>query len=558
MRKYLFLVATATVLGFSSCSEEDCNHAGEGNSTIGYSEIAGSWYDPIENEEVKYTENGTFHDKYANNYRASHTEGRYEINANKLTYTYKLMGQNQFTDFTLTDYKPDYSISLYSEKTGRTVLYRISNIVNLDLGAEAELPCIGLECTDSRIVSIKDGLTAKSNGMKGTVYIKNLKGTYVKVTVGNDIDDLWMDYTKAIGLTVAEMKDLLGTPDELTENDAFYTGVNTTHDMIKYVGFSIENGVVAGLGIFFKDGISEEEITTYLKDKYFYNTEMGLFTSHKSLTASIFVAKYMKDTNTLIFQKRPVNIFDFTVLFAKSRAEIDRNFTGQQPLAEAIDSVRYAIPENSDLDLDYASFYFRGKGRLMNSFAVHYKESVSPEDVTKYLKTKYEFLQEIEMKGRKAEVYQNSSSTYSIFHYRDDNRIEYYDLTQQEITSSLFQQYLPALGMTTSEFNSKYPGGFHYKNVIFFEMDNQYAKQLYFIVSANSTISQYFFQLNDDVDIKAIKEELNAEFHLLSTYPDKAQTTWINTENKADATIGVQLYENEKKLYFFYLGETSK
>lgn len=557
MRKYLFLVATATVLGFSSCSEEDCNHAGGGNSTIGYSEIAGSWYDPIENEEVKYTENGTFHDKYANNYRASHTEGRYEINANKLTYTYKLMGQNQFSDFTLTDYKPDYSITLYSDKIGKTVLYRISNVVNLDLGAEAELPCSGLESTDSRIVSI-DGTTAKSNGMKGTVYLKNAQGTYVKVIVGNDIDDLWMDYSKAIGLTVAEMKDLLGTPDELTEKDAFYTGVNTTHDMIKYVGFSIENGVVVGLGIFFKAGISEEEITNYLKDKYFYNTEIGLFTSHKSLTASIFVAQYKKDTNTLIFQKRPVNIPDYTVLFAKSRADIDLIFTGQQPLAEAKDSVRYAIQEDSDWDLDYASFYFRGKGRLMNSFAVHYKEGVSPEDVTKYLNSRYEFIQEIDLNGRKADLYQNSSYTYSIFHYRDDNRIEYYDLTQQEITSSLFQKYLPALGMTTSEFESKYPGGFLYKNVIFFEMDNQYAKQLYFVVSDNSTISQYFFQLKDDVDMKAIKEELNAEFHLLSTYPDKAQTTWINTENRADATIGVQLYENEKRLYFFYLGESSK
>lgn len=554
MRKYLFLVAAATVLGFSSCSEEDCNHAGEGNSTIGYSEIAGSWYDPIENEEVKYTENGTFHDKYANNYRASHTEGRYEINANKLTYTYKLMGQNQFSDFTLTDYKPDYSISLYSEKIGKTVLYRISNVVNLDLGAEAELPCSGLESTDSRIVSI-DGTTAKSNGMKGTVYLKNAQGTYVKVMVGNDIDDLWMDYTKAIGLTVAEMKDLLGTPDELTENDAFYTGVNTTHDMIKYVGFSIENGVVTGLGLFFKDGISEEEITTYLKDKYFYNTEMGMFTSHKSLTASIFVAQYKEDTNTLIFQKRPVNIPDYTVLFAKSRADIDDIFAGQQPLAEANDSVRYAIPEDSDWDLDYASFYFRGKGRLMNSFAVHCKEGVSPEDVTKYLNSRYEFIQEIDLNGRKADLYQNSSYTYSIFHYRDDNRIEYYDLNQQEITSSLFQQYLPALGMTKTDFESKYPGGYPYKNVIFFEMDNQYAKQLYFVVSDNSIISKYFFVLNDDVDMKALKEELSSEFHFLNTNQDKTQTTWINTENRADATIGVQLYENDKQLYFFYLGE---
>lgn len=434
------------------------------------------------------------------------------------------------------------------------MLYRISNVVNLDLGAEAELPCPGLESTDSRIVSI-DGTTAKSNGMKGTVYLKNAQGTYVKVMVGNDIDDLWMDYTKAIGLTVAEMKDLLGTPDELTEKDAFYTGVNTTHDMIKYVGFSIENGVVTGVGLFFKDGISEEEITTYLKDKYFYNTEMGMFTSHKSLTASIFVAQYKKDTNTLIFQKRPVNIPDYTVLFAKSRADIDDIFAGQQPLAEANDSVRYAIPEDSDWELDYASFYFRGKGRLMNSFAVHCKEGVSPEDVTKYLNSMYEFIQEIDLNGRKADLYQNSSYTYSIFHYRDDNRIEYYDLNQQEITSSLFQQYLPALGMTKTDFESKYPGGYAYKNVIFFEMDNQYAKQLYFVVSDNSIISKYFFVLNDDVDMKAMKEELSSEFHFLNTNQDKTQTTWINTENREDATIGVQLYENDKQLYFFYLGE---
>ena len=55
-----------------------------------------------------------------------------------------------------------------------------------------------------------------------------------------------------------------------------------------------------------------------------------------------------------------------------------------------------------------------------------------------------------------------------------------------------------------------------------------------------------------------MKEELNGEFHFLNTNPDKAQTTWINTENREDATIGVQLYENEKRLYFFYLGESSK
>ena len=87
MKKFLVLIAAAITLGFTSCGEEDCNHFGEGKSIVSYEDIAGSWYDPVYNEEVKYTENGTFHDKYSNKYQATVTEGRYELRANKLTYT---------------------------------------------------------------------------------------------------------------------------------------------------------------------------------------------------------------------------------------------------------------------------------------------------------------------------------------------------------------------------------------------------------------------------------------------------------------------------------------
>ena len=54
MKKYLVLIAAAITLGFTSCGEEDCNHFGEGKSIVSYEDIAGSWYDPVYNEEVKY------------------------------------------------------------------------------------------------------------------------------------------------------------------------------------------------------------------------------------------------------------------------------------------------------------------------------------------------------------------------------------------------------------------------------------------------------------------------------------------------------------------------
>ena len=168
MKKYLVLIAAAITLGFTSCGEEDCNHFGEGKSTVSYEDIAGSWYDPVYNEEVKYTENGTFHDQYSNKYQATVTEGRYELRANKLTYTYSFMGQTQFTDFTISNFITDLTFSLNSKKTAKTILYKITEVINLDLGGTATLPSYGLESPDDRIVSV-DGLEVKSMGKKGTV-----------------------------------------------------------------------------------------------------------------------------------------------------------------------------------------------------------------------------------------------------------------------------------------------------------------------------------------------------------------------------------------------------
>ena len=97
-------------------------------------------------------------------------------------------------------------------------------------------------------------------GMRGTVYLKNSNDTYVKVIVGDNADDLWMDYSQLIGKKVSDMKKLLGDPTALSEKDAFYNEVGNTHDLISYVGFSIENEVITGFGLYFKDGVVKNEI----------------------------------------------------------------------------------------------------------------------------------------------------------------------------------------------------------------------------------------------------------------------------------------------------------
>ena len=85
MKKKLSLIALAMTIGMTSCSDDECNHDPIDNG--GY-EIVGSWYEEAENEEMRFSENGTFYDRYANYLRCAEVEGRWEYDKKnkKLTY----------------------------------------------------------------------------------------------------------------------------------------------------------------------------------------------------------------------------------------------------------------------------------------------------------------------------------------------------------------------------------------------------------------------------------------------------------------------------------------
>lgn len=571
MKKYLVLIAAAITLGFTSCSEEDCNHFGEGKSTVSYEDIAGSWYDPVYNEEVKYTENGTFHDKYSNKYQATVTEGRYELRANKLTYTYSFMGQTQFTDFTISNFVTDLTFSLNSKKTAKTILYKITDVINLDLGGTATLPSYGLESPDDRIVSV-DGLEVKSMGMKGTVYLKNSNDTYVKVIVGDDANDLWMDYSQLIGKKVSDMKNLLGEPTALSENDAFYNEVGNTHDLISYVGFTIENGIITGFGLYFNDGVDKNEILQYIASKYFFNSTIEMYTSHKTLESSIFILKYFEDVNSLVFQKKPEIIKDYTGLFGMDKNTIKTSMDkyGYSYLLSDDSysengSDYYTISDNDVFNM--LGFVFNSDNQ-MSEYWLYWKRTESSSANTLICRKILNELSELYEEAQAEET----NSTY-VFYNKDKSIKIVMDLKKTAVVynnqnmkqhvakKSDFGTYYEALGLTQEQIIKKYGNPYSsdatnmtyviesgYINFVFLSLDSETKK------CKTATIT-----INDNASESTVLDYFNSKYTVFEkgTAEDGSQYAWLNGASLAESTLGIIYFPQDKMIIYQPLGSAA-
>lgn len=557
MKKYLVLIAAAITLGFTSCGEEDCNHFGEGKSIVSYEDIAGSWYDPVYNEEVKYTENGTFHDKYSNKYQATVTEGRYELRANKLTYTYSFMGQTQFTDFAVSNFLKDLTFSLTSKKTAKTILYKITDVINLDLGGTATLPNYGFESSDDRIVSI-DGLEVKSMGMRGTVYLKNSNDTYVKVIVGDNADDLWMDYSQLIGKKVSDMKKLLGDPTALSEKDAFYNEVGNTHDLISYVGFSIENEVITGFGLYFKDGVVKNEILQYIASKYFYNSTIEMYTSHETLGSSLFVVKYFADKNSLVFQKKPAIIKDYTSLFGKDKNGIKNAMeTSGSSFLMSSDSYSengsdyYSIASNNYTET--IGFVFNPDNQ-MSEYWVYLKSSSVLRTVYDDLCSNYN-----EEKSEETDytyVFYNKNKTLKVTLDLKNSAVIYNNQTMKQhvANKNIFGKYEEALGLTQEQIIEKFgtPYSQDDSQILYFVGSDFVNYSKLTLDPETKKCKRSEISTNKNLSEAIVLEYFNTKYNVFekATAEDGSQYAWINGTTLAEATLGIIYLPNEKWIVY--------
>lgn len=563
MKKNLLLFASAIILGFTSCSEVECDHFTEGESNISLSDLVGIWYDPEMNEEIKYMENGLFYDRYANKYRAQYTEGHFYLQrGNKLSYTYSFMGQNQNTDFTISNVVPGLNFKLTSKTTGSVVLYKVSEVINVELGGSVQLPAGSYLSPDERIISI-DGNNAKSNGMNGVVYLKSSDGTYIKVISGSETDDMWLDYSYFIGKTISDVKNAFGTPSGSIESEIYYEDMGPTHSSVASTQFIIADNVVTGLGVFLKDAVNEFDVEQYLGEKYFYNNTVKLYSSHKELSKSIFVIEYDKEKKLLFFTKRPVGLLSFNNIFGVSKSYIKSMpyFNDKDVIFEKSDSIKYSIVNDTDYDIEDVTFYFLGKGHLMSSYGIHYRSGIDYKDVQKALNVNYIPNGETQIQGYKCYQYVDSRYSKAVFLYPELRLIEYYDLTQSLISDTPWPDLSKYFNMTAAQLkeNLGQPHSESEKQLIYFVNDNYLSFVGFSLDSETGFVNAVVSTIKGDADIDEMHESLKQKYYVYEkgTIEAKSYYAFLDEKTLDTSSLGITLDKVKRTIGYFRLNSNS-
>ena len=564
MKKNLFLIASAIILCFTSCSEVECDHFTEGESNISLSELVGVWYDPEMNEEIKYMENGLFYDRYANKHNAKYTEGRFSLqHGNKLSYTYSYMGQNQYNDFTISEVVPNVRFKITSKQTGSVVLHKVTDVINVELGGSVQLPDGSFSSPDERILSI-DGSNAKSNGMNGVVYLKSSNDTYIKVIAGSETDDMWMDYSYFIGKTISDVKNAFGSPSGSIDNEIYYKDMELTHSSVISTQFVIgENNVVTSLGIFLKDAVSEFDVEQFLGEKYFFNNTVKLYTSHKELSNSIFVIEYDKDKKLLFFTKRPVGLMDFTNIFGVSKSYIKSMpyFNDKDLIFEKSESIKYSIVMDTDFDIEDVTFYFLGKGHLMSSYGIHYRSGIDYIDVQKFLNLNYIPNGEKQIQGFKCYQYVDSRFSKAVFLYPELRLIEYYDLTQSLISDTPWPDLSQYFNMTAAQLkeNLGQPYLESEKQLIYYLNDNYLSIVVFSLDSETGFVNAVVSTIKGDADIDEMHESLKQKYYVYEKGTIEAESyyAFLDEETLDTSSLGITLDKVERTIGYFRLNSNS-
>lgn len=318
------MMAVASLV-FTACSSSDDGITGgdggngNGNGANGGSTptFVGAWYDSALNEYVVYDVNGTFYDRYTNVLGAYETSGRWEYNAagGKMTEQSKLLGQTQFSDFTVKALTNEYFI-FSSETTGDLKYEKVVESVSLPLDGTVTVSSpynayTTGSSTNSRIATISNGGVIKSEGEKGTAFVSlvnpaNQCKVWVKVTVGDDCLDQWRDYIPMLGTDYNGMKAFMHDSPKKTSADGLmfaFTNTPTILNKIQEVTVVLgsKDKKVIEIMLTFPDVVTTTELETYLKSRFFPSSELGddYYTNKSNVKKSTVVLFYDKSSNTI-------------------------------------------------------------------------------------------------------------------------------------------------------------------------------------------------------------------------------------------------------------------
>ncbi|WP_297262200.1 hypothetical protein [uncultured Prevotella sp.] len=322
MKKVLYFIAIAIVLGFTACSEDKCDHITDFSPEATIS-VVGNWYNEAANEECRYSADGTFYNKYNNVEISGEKEGRWEYDKanSKLSWRYVSMGQNQFNDWKVKNLT-DFSLTISSNEKGEFTYEKIVETYKLEVGKTAYIK-FAIDNPDNvvssyvssnpRLATVNSDGVITAEGEKGSAYIKiqtNQGNVWVKVVVGDDCQDLWYDYVSVIGQDYSSMISTLSSLGKpYTGDDGYSFGFKQTHhdvvDITK-VYLCQEDGLVEEIQLVLKESVPEAAVLAYMNSHYYSMAEdesLVYYSTLKDKDASKAIVAYDKEKKVVCFKE---------------------------------------------------------------------------------------------------------------------------------------------------------------------------------------------------------------------------------------------------------------
>lgn len=591
MKKILSLIALAITIGFTSCSDDECDH--KGGDPISPVNIYGSWYEEAMNEEFDVNEDGTFYDKYCNVIKGAETEGScmYDSKNKKLTETYSFMGQNQFVDWKVT-YLTDFELTIYSEDHGQHIYEKIVETYQLKVGETAKIKfaevypnysVLGYNSSNERLASVSSDGTIKAEGEKGTQYIKvstNKCNVWVKVIVGDNCADLWYDYVSLIGQDYSGMRKFLNPLGEpYSGEDGYSFGfINSIHDYIDITKVYLcpEDGMVTEVQLLLKESVPESEILSYMNSHYYKITEDASYVFYSSIEdqkSSKAIIAYNKSEKCVIFNET-WHFFeghvqdlwtDFVPLFGSDKNQVK----------SAMDGYGYSfLMSDFNYSKDGSDYYYITGNQYAQMVGFVFNPDKKVSEFWVYMNTKSDANDVYDYLRKKYTEYEYESSQYELVFYNDDKSMKVtFDLMsaaviytklnmkQHEANNDILGNYYEGLGMSHDQIIAQY--GTPYSDdgsMMYYLVGSNYVNLAVFYMNTETNkCMSAAVSINESVATSTIVDFLNSKYTVFAngTASDGSQYAWTNGPTVAESTLGIVYYPEDRLVVYQPLGSAA-
>lgn len=592
MKKYLSIIASAMLLCFTGCSEEECDHVTSPMPPT--NSIVGTWYESAANEEIKFFENGVYYDRYANYERCAYSEGQWEYDAKnkKLTYRYPFLGQTQFVDWTVKNLTV-YGFTITSDKNGSHVHEKIVESYEMKVGEtriiqfgkdNADFQNASYSSNNERIATVSADGAITAQGEKGITYIKVSSGmtnVWVKVTVGDNCADMWYDYVGLLGLDYSNMRKALSRlGDPYSGEDGYSFGfIHQVHEVadVTKVFICPECGIVTEIQLLIKESVPEAEILSYMNSRYYKFGENGPYIFYSSVEdkeASKAIVAYNKSEKCVIFNEAQHFLHyphvkdlwaDFVPLFGSDKDQV-KSKMAEYGYSFLMSDYNYS-KDGSDYYNITNNAYAKMVGFVFNpdlkvsEFWVYMDSKSDPYDIYDYLCAKYT---------------ENESETtdYSLIFYNDDKSLRvtfdlknaavvYTKLTmkQHEANTEILGNYYEGLGLTHDQIVDKF--GAPYSDdgsKMFYIVGSKYVNLSAFMIDAETgKCNNAVLTINENVATSTIVDYLNSKYTVFEngTAADGSQYAWTNGPSVAESTFGVIYYPDDRMVVYVPFGASA-